>query len=208
MVIIWYGENCFKVQSGSVTLITDPPSKNSGLKQPRFKHDIFLQSLIPVPAAKSEIEEAFSIIGPGEYEIKGMFIRGFPLPHESTSTFLKNIYLINDGELNLCYLGHMSAGSLEPSVVEWLSEVDVLIIPGGGKPFLPQEAAVKLINQIEPSIVIPSSFKVPGLIRKADPVTAFLKEIGSQTKPMDKVTIKKRDLVADETRVVVLETAV
>ena len=207
MVINWYGENCFKLQSGQVTVMTDPPKESSGLRQPRFQYDILVRSLTPVPVT-ANTEDAFAIVGPGEYEVKKMYIRGFALTQESTDKYLKTAYLINDGELTLLYLGHISNNTLEPHILEHLADVDVLIMPGGGAPYIEQDSAVKIANQIQPGFIIPSSFNIPGLERKSDDVKTFLSEFGSQPKPEEKATIKKRDINPDETRVIVLEPSI
>jgi len=40
MVISFYGEGCFKIQSGEAVVLIDPPSPQSGLTAPRFKFDV------------------------------------------------------------------------------------------------------------------------------------------------------------------------
>jgi hypothetical protein len=79
-----------------------------------------------------------------------------------------------------------------------------LIIPGGGKPFIDQSAAAKLIRQIEPKIVIPSFIKTPGLKRTAANESELLKELGQKAEPVEKLSIKKKDL-SDKMSVVVLK---
>ncbi|OHB21396.1 MAG: hypothetical protein A3J67_02610 [Parcubacteria group bacterium RIFCSPHIGHO2_02_FULL_48_10b] len=184
--------------------MTDPPSPSSGIKQPRFRYDILIRTLTAVPVERPREEDAFVIIGPGEYQIQRLIIRGAALESESSNTFLKTIYLIDDGNLRLCLLGHISEKGLGPKLIEFLGEVDAIIVPGGGKPFINQEDAAELINQIEPSIVIPSCFKIPGLKRTSDDAKRFVKEFGSAAAPVEKITIKKKDLDPEETNVILL----
>ncbi|MFA4827569.1 MAG: hypothetical protein WC596_04990, partial [Candidatus Shapirobacteria bacterium] len=81
-----------------------------------------------------------------------------------------------------------------------------LVIPAGGEPFLDQKIAVKLIKQIQPKIVIPTFYKVPGLKRKADDIKKFLEEIDApKVEKIDKLVIKKKDIEEIKpTKVVVL----
>lgn len=85
MIITFYGEGCFKIQSGDITILTDPLDDKTGLTAPRFKSDIILKTLTPLPFPRSSIlNSQFSISGPGEYNIKDVNITGFALPKESS----------------------------------------------------------------------------------------------------------------------------
>ena len=208
MTINWYGEGCFKIQEGGITLLIDPVESSSGLSAPRFKADIIIKTIMPaLLPGKVKPETAADggqvIPGPGEYEIKGASISGWPLLKESSKEFLKSVYRVRFDDLALGFLGNLT-GNHEPEIFEELGDIDILFIPGGGKPFIDQEAAAKLIRQIEPRLVIPSFFHVPGLKRKAETVTDFLKELGHKAEPEEKLTIKKREL-GEKLRVVVLK---
>ncbi|MEK7451393.1 MAG: MBL fold metallo-hydrolase, partial [Patescibacteria group bacterium] len=147
--------------------------------------------------AKNQKTSASQIIGAGEYNISGINIFGFPIPEESNDKILKTVYIVEIEDIRLCFLGHI-AGTLDPIIVEHLGEVNVLFMPAGGQPFIDQKTAVRLVKQIEPKIVIPSFFKIPGLKRKSDDIKVFLEEFNSKKEKsataQDKLTIKKKDL--------------
>ncbi len=199
MVITFYGEGCFKVQSGDLVVLTDPFDKNTGLTPPRFKSDITLKTLTLIPIIDQQIDESIGhpIWGPGEYNIKDVNINGFLLSGESSEKFLKTVYLAEVENIKLCFLGHISEAP-EPAILERLGEIDILFIPAGGAPFINQKSAAKLIKQIQPKIVVPCFFKIPSLKRTADKLETFLDEFnGSKTKEsegQDKLVIKKKDL--------------
>jgi len=199
MVITFYGEGCFKLQSGDFVVLTDPFDSSTGLTPPRFKSNIILKTLTPFPLTNSSISQLTSqlISGPGEYHFKDIVITGFFLGKESSEKFLKTIYVIKIEDITLCFLGHISEMP-EPAILEYLEEIDILFIPAGGPPFVSAEVAVKIIKQIEPKIVIPSFFKVPGLKRIASKPELFLEELNGkksgQAENQDKLTIKKKDL--------------
>ena len=82
MVITYQGGYFFKVQFGDITLAVNPISKDSKLKSSRFGADVALVSanngdMNGVDQVSFGGKEAFSITGPGEYEIKDVFIKGF-----------------------------------------------------------------------------------------------------------------------------------
>ena len=193
MVISWYGEGCFKIQSSETVLTSDPFLASTGLSAPRFKSDIVIKTIAPFPPISGE-EGVFGIGGAGEYNFKDITIRGFALPNESTATFVKTLYLVEAEGIMLCFLGHISE-ALDPTVLEHIDAVDILFIPGGGKPFIDTKIAAKLVKNLEPKIVIPSFFKIPGLKRKSDEVKHFLEELNHKSvDPQEKLTIKKKDV--------------
>lgn len=193
MVISWYGEGCFKIQSSETVVTSDPFDASTGLSAPRFKSDIVVKTIAPFPPINGE-EGAFSIGGAGEYNAKDITIRGFALPNESTATFVKTLYLVEAEGITLCFLGHISH-ALDPAILEHIDAVDVLFVPGGGTPFIDVKTAAKLVKNLEPKIVIPSFFKIPGLKRKSVDVNYFLEELNHKpVDPQEKLTIKKKEV--------------
>jgi len=197
MTITFYGEGCFKLQSGETTILTDPIDSKSGLTAPRFKYDILLKTLMSFPPVIVETKENYEghyIVGAGEYNIKNIDIIGFPVVKESTDKFLKTVYLIKIEGIKICLLGHI-ADMPELEISSHLEEVDILIVPGSGNPFIDQKSLLKLIRQIEPKIVIPCFHKVSGLKRQAGDLKVLIEEFNhKQVEPQEKLTIKKKDL--------------
>lgn len=200
MTISWYGEACFLLESGGVRVLIEPPQKESGLNLPRFKSDIliFINS-------KSEKNDAFIIDSAGEYEIKGVNISGINDP--STSSGQVNIiYTIEIDGIKMTHFGFLKK---EPNneKLELIGNPDIVFMPVGGlkDELLNAEAAMKLINKIEPKIAIPMLYDIKGLKTKRAPLSAFLKESEAKDAPLPKLALKKKDLVEEETKIVILE---
>lgn len=202
MVINWYGEGCFRVQTGGVTLLTDPFDREAGLTPPRFRADIVLRTLSSAGEVKFGSDAAssgFEISGPGEYEAKGIEILGYPLSRGSEGAALRTTYTVAAEGMRIGFLGHLTAAP-DAGEMENLESADILVVPAGGKPYLDQEAAAKLVRQIAPKIVIPSFYKVPGLARRADELKEFLRELAVEGRrgvaggAEEKLTIRKNDL--------------
>lgn len=213
MIITWYGQSCFKIQSGELSLVIDPFSKEIGLTPPRSRTDILLVSHSHFDHANIETipEGYFLIDGPGEYEIKGTAINGFPAFHDSQQgkeLGLTAVYAIEIEGIKICHLGDFGEEKISPELLEKIGEVDILMVPVGGKFTLDAEAAANAVSRIEPKIVIPMHYHIPGLKVKLNGVDEFLKEMGAGKKtPQEKLTIKKKDLEGKETEVVVLKIA-
>ena len=82
MIITYQGGEFFKVQFGNTTLAFNPISKDSKLNSSRFGADIALitmnhQDFNGIEQVSHGDVKPFVISGPGEYETKGVFIKGF-----------------------------------------------------------------------------------------------------------------------------------
>lgn len=206
MVISFYGEHSFKIQSGEFTILTDPVDVSSGLTPPRFKYDILLKTLVAFPPQEVTSDQGVSIYGPGEYNVDDATVLGYLSENEVSDNMLKTVYLVTLEDIKLCFLGHL-ADIPSPSVMEHLEDIDILFIPGGGTPYIDQKKVAKLIKQIQPKIVIPTAFKIPGLKRTSEDLKTFLEELDQKSaESQEKLTIKKKDLsVIKPTQVVVLK---
>jgi L-ascorbate metabolism protein UlaG (beta-lactamase superfamily) len=205
MVISFLGGECFKVSQGDLTLAFNPPAKGSKLAQAKFGADIALVSLDNedfngIDNASFGEREPFVISGAGEYEVKGVAVRGFgaPATYGGKAT-INTIYSVSLEGINLCFLGAQGSGDLPASAKQELDEVDILFVPVGGKDVLDRAAAYKLAVGLEAKAVIPMHYDDASL-------KGFLKEAGAEgTKAIDKLTIKKKDLEGKQGEIVVLQ---
>ena len=118
MVINYLGDGCFKLQSGELSLLVNPANN-------RLKADATLRTLTLTNAEPVSDEITF----PGEYEVKGIEIQGYPLALESTEKFIKTVYLVRWDGIQFLFLGHISK-PLPPELIEEF-EPDILFVPTG-----------------------------------------------------------------------------
>lgn len=204
MHISWLGLSACKFETSGMTVVTDPFSPSVSARPLRAKADIVTVSN-PKSTAHNHVAgilgAPFVIDCPGEFEVKGVYVRGIP-----GDTAERTIFTFDIEGLRLAHVGDMKTPPPN-AVLERLGEVDVLFLPVGGGATLDPEAAMTVVNKIEPRVVVPMYFQVEGLKlrEKLLPVTAFLREMGaSKVEPIDRLSLKKRDLVEDGTKVVVL----
>ena len=206
MIITYYGAEMFKVQFGDITLAFNPISKDSKLKPSRFGADIvFTSAFHPdfdgVDQVTHGDKKPFVISGPGEYEVRGVFIKG--LPSESKyggKDLINTIYTVSLENMNICFLGAINNAELKNETVEALDEVDILFVPIGGEGVLEPAKAYKLAVSLEPKIIIPMHYNEAQL-------KAFLKEAGENPKSELKLTLKKKDLEGKEGDIIVLDSS-
>lgn len=210
MIITYYGKQFFKIQLGDTVLAFNPISKDSKLKAARFGADVVLTSLHHpdfngVESVTYGEKAPFVISGPGEYEIKGIFVKGF----FSESSYQKEhkvntIYLVSLDGMNLCFLGALQSGELDDKTKEALDDIDILFVPVGGEEVLAPDEAHKLATKLAPHVVIPMDY---GEGSEKNALQQFLKEGGvDKVAPVEKLTIKKKDLEDKEGEVIVLKS--
>jgi len=214
MDITYLGHSSFRIRGKSTVVVTDPYSPDVGLKFPKHieadivtvSHDHGDHNCI------SQVEgNPFVIKGPGEYEIKGVGVVGMSVFHDEQKGELRGrntIYRIEIDGISIVHLGDLGH-MLTNDDIEALDGVNVLLVPVGGLHTIDAARASQIVNEIEPSIVIPMHYGRPELNQKIfsqlSPLSAFLKEIGKEDIiPVPKLNISKDKLPA-ETQVVVLE---
>ncbi|MGD0328777.1 MAG: MBL fold metallo-hydrolase [Minisyncoccia bacterium] len=211
MVITHHGGQCFKVTFGDLTLVFDPISKRSTLPAVRFGADIALVSRDhPDMNGVEEItygdKKPFAITGPGEYERQGIVVQGFlskskyGLAKDETEA-INTIYSVELEDMTLVHLGALSDTELSKEARENIGEIDVLFVPIGGNGVLTPVAAHELAVSLEPKILIPMHWSGIGQSKALD---AFLKEAGNGSEKVDKLTLKKKDLIDRDGSILVL----
>lgn len=192
MILNYFGNASFRLQSGDVSILLDPENN-------RLKADIILKTLIPASFnAFAEKADAQIIASPGEYEIKGIEINGFSISGESNEENIKIAYAIYWEEMKFVFLGHL-AGLLDAVLAEEFANPDVLVLPAGGGVVLEPEVAAKISKQLEARIVI------PGFSKDAN---AFLKAMGKKAEAaVDKFVFKQKDIMNEKGKPIILKAA-
>ena len=208
MIITYQGVEFFKVQFGDTILAFNPISKESKHKTTRFFADVALVSanhpdFNGVENLSYNGKDPLVISGPGEYETRGVFIKGFQSKTLYGKTEkINTVYTVVLEGMTLCFLGALSDEKLSPEFMEAIEDIDILFLPVGADGVLDAVKANKIAVSLEPKLIIPMHYGdvgVDGALKK------FLKEAGEEgVKPVDKLTLKKKDLEGKEGEVVVL----
>lgn len=214
MDITYLGHSSFKIKTKTAVVVTDPfPTELLGFKFPKTEANIVTVSHQHEDHNYLGLIEGdpFIISEPGEYEVKGVSVFGYPSFHDQHSgkdRGVNNIFVIEAEGLRICHLGDLGA-AIPTKILEEIGEIDVLMIPVGGKATINSKEAVDLISQMEPFIVLPMHYREEGINEKefGDLATleTFLKEMGAENaEKLDKLSLSK-DKLPEETKVVLLE---
>lgn len=209
MEITWYGLSCFRLtERGLATIVTDPYDHRSiGYEPLKLKADIVTISH-DAPGHNFEAGvkgKSHILTGPGEYEIGGVFITGVQTngSKRASDEPRNTLYVFDFDGLTVAHLGDLRRVPSQTEV-EALGNVQIALVPVGGGGGLPASKAVEVVSMLEPGIVIPMHFNIPGSTIKLGPVSKFLKEMGVssvETQPSLKITSGG---IPDETHVILL----
>jgi L-ascorbate metabolism protein UlaG (beta-lactamase superfamily) len=213
MEITYFGLNAIRIRGRDASILIDPYEPKLGLAPVRLT--------VPIVAFTHDDPTHFSlqglgtdyhlVQGAGEYEIKGIAIHGIQTFHDAEKGKKRGkntVYVVEVDEMRVCHLGHLGHALDEGQLDAVGSKIDVLCVPVGGGTHLSSAQATEVVSEIEPKLVVPISYRLPGLTLLAqdlEPVDKFAKEMGAT----DLTSQPKLQLSAspanEETKLVLLE---
>lgn len=182
--IKWLGQACFRIRNSN-TITTDPHNgEGVGLEAPHSKSDIVTVShghfdhaagvdLVKGPDTEVLKEKR------GELEVKGVKIKGIKSYHDKSKGDERGentIYVIEIDKLRICHLGDLGH-PLSEEKIEEIGKIDILMIPVGGNYTINGREAVKVMENLDPKIVIPMHYKVPGLTVDIEDEKEFIDKV-------------------------------
>ena len=205
--ISWQGHACFRLRSDDVVVLTDPFPLSLGLRpDTRPATVVTVSNSHPNHSNSEEVTgdpRVFS--APGEYEYRGISVRGVMTPQLPETPWEQRsvAYAIEIDRVNICHLGDISA-PLSPVQIDELSPVDVLLVPSGGGCTLEIDQVLRVLQDLDPKIVIPMHYNIPGVDVPLQDVDVFLRRMGlSEVQAQPRLSVTASNLPEDM-RVVVL----
>ncbi len=208
MEIVWYGHSCFRLRTRGAAAVTDPCAKQVGYNIPRLRADMVTVSSEHQDYCNLSLVQGSPVVinGPGEYEVKGIFVTGIAsrMKKKDAQIQRNTIYVFDFDALTVCHLGSIDHVPSQAQI-QALADIDVLLIPVGAATTINANQAAEMIGLIQPKIVIPMHYGTKAINLRLDPLGKFLKEMGlpADTSPRDSLDITHNDLPA-ETQVIVL----
>ena len=167
--IKWNGHSCFSITSENGTrIVTDPFGEGIGYKVQDLhaeivsvSHDHFDHNYLE--AVKSNFT---AIRERGKFKVEGIKINGTKTYHDTESGAQRGentVYTYKVDGVNVCHLGDLGH-ELTNEQVKSIEKVDILMIPVGGLYTIDGATAAKVVNQLNPKVVIPMHYKTEVLI--------------------------------------------
>lgn len=208
MDITWLGHSCFRIKGKEAIVITDPCHPDSGYSLGKLRADIVTVSHSHsdhsyIEAVEGEFKQ---IKGPGEYELKGVFITGIATFHDNSKGSERgknNVFLFEIDGVTLCHLGDIGH-PLSSDIEGELGEIGVLFLPVGGVTTIDGSVAGDIVRNLAPKIVIPMHYKTQALVKDLEPVDKFLKKMGIKEVTSQPKLSVNRSTLPPSTQVVIL----
>jgi L-ascorbate metabolism protein UlaG (beta-lactamase superfamily) len=170
MEVTWYGRSCTRLRGRDAVVVNDPYQSIVGPTGRGISGDIVTfshQDDTPLPKAKgkpsrdgktllpSSLDAAFTLDGPGEYEVKEVLLTGVRTYRDDArgnQRGKQTAFVVELDGVHTIHLGDIGHLLTEEKLGD-IGSVDIACVPVGGA--LSATRAAELVAQLDPRIVIP-----------------------------------------------------
>lgn len=185
MVITYHGDNYFKLQAGTTTVLINPTNQRS------FKGaNLIINTVKPAFVAPPKESEPVWIDHQGEFEIKGVQVRGWSIGYEKNKE--KTVYRLLIDDLTTVILGSLNKPPSE-GFEDYFVGADIVLGPATNS------SVTSWLKNLKPALVIPAF--------NGKELELFLKEFGQKEgEVMEKLVVRKKDVSSGKTKVLCLKS--
>ena len=198
MDITWLGNGCFQLRDNELIAITNPFPSTIGLEIGS------LEASVVTISNNSEQHNSPDLIkgepsvfnSAGEYEYNGIGVQGVMTTLLEGQSFEKrNIaYNILISGIHILHLGDIAA-PLTPAQIDELLPCDILLTPIGSSNTLELDDIMQTIQDLDPNIIIPMQYNVPGSTINDVELEPFLNKLGkNEVTPQNRLTLSKSNV--------------
>lgn len=174
MEITYLGESCVRLRGRETQVLVDPPEGHlPGLSKTSPDLIVRTEGRTDPEALRPGEGRSQQVAGPGEFEVRGVTVHGIDAGGGRT------LVRIEIDDVAVVSLGRLDR-QLTEEEVDALGHVDVLVVPVGGGDALAPLEATRLVNAVEPAIVVPVRYRSPASpgSGELEPVDTFAREMG------------------------------
>lgn len=204
MQIRWFGQSSFLMTSeAGVRILLDPFDRMIRYKMPKpIETDIVAVSHNHGDHNKVHVATGDYLLAnePKEYYRDGVSIKGFKTYHDKVNGKKRGeniIFRFAVDDLNICHcgdLGHL----LDEEHIKDIGNVDILMIPVGGRMVLNGEEGAQVVKQLKSTVTIPMHYRTPALSLPGmllfQKVDKFIEALGQRTTDVRVLDINKSNL--------------
>lgn len=205
--IEYFGHSSFGISdSEGMKIVTDPYDPTVGYTFPSIStkvltvsHDHFDHNYVAALKGYEQLINAAT----GSFTNGDIKIEGFASWHDNEQGKLRGpntIYTYEINKIKICHLGDLGH-QLSKELIKSIGEVDVLMIPVGGSFTIDPDEAIKVINSINPKVVIPMHYLTEAskptfgdYLVPVDDFTSKIKPLGWEVESVDNLSLTKQML--------------
>ncbi len=194
IAVRWWGQSMISIENWwGTTVVIDPYSLEIGYDDPKIDADFVLITHGHFDHINSEMiggdPEVVQGLEDGAVRNFGMAIDGKPdiVRVRTIPSFHDNkqgvdlgknaMFLVETDGVRILHCGDLGQHQLTATQLEQIGEIDVLCVPVGGVYTIDGAQAVKIVEQINPRIVVPIHYKTKPLIIALDTIEPFLEAL-------------------------------
>ncbi len=184
MVLEWFAHSCFYLHNKEgKRLLMDPYYEGTGYTAPSK-----VEVEVVTSSHAHRDHDNFAMLSdngyalfqaPGVYQSNGFTITGIESYHDDKQGTVRGdnvIFVVETDNLRFCHLGDLGH-VLTQEQAQKIGKPDVLMIPVGGHYTIDAKQAVKIVNMLSPTIVLPMHYYVEGCRYPIAPVDEFLQRM-------------------------------
>lgn len=184
--IQWYGHSSFGISDAEgIAIVTDPYAEGIGYTFPKVSTKLLTLSHDHFDHNNTAALEKYSqcIKETGSFNAQDIKVTGIASFHDEEMGAQRGpntIYTYEFNKIRICHLGDLGH-LLNNEQITAIGKVDILMIPVGGLYTIDPQNAAKVIEQLNPKIVIPMHYKTDvlpeefGPVEKIDSFTSIMK---------------------------------
>jgi L-ascorbate metabolism protein UlaG (beta-lactamase superfamily) len=219
MRITWYGHAAFLIETEGRRIILDPfRSPDSGGYEPinepadlvvvsheNDRYHSHLGQIVPPFEVLRALE--FPREGVERLGIRFEAIHVYETPAKKPEDEVTIVHFRAEG-LRVVFLGDLGHGLVEEEIA-LLRHADIVLAATGGAPTIALEELARLLEQIEPRLVLPMHYKTPRINLNIVPLERFLEQVPAidVERPGSCALEVTRETLPSRRRIVVLEHA-
>jgi L-ascorbate metabolism protein UlaG (beta-lactamase superfamily) len=211
MEITWYGRTCIRLRGKDAVVVNDPYQSIVGPTGRGITGDIVTYSHpddSPLPRAKgkqsrdgktflpSSLETAFTLDGPGEYEVKEVLITGVRTYRDDArgeQNGKQLAFVVEIDGIHTIHLGEIGHLLTEEKLAD-IGSVDIACVPVGGS--MSATRTAELVAQLDPRIVVPMPL-CDDEAECAEALAKFYHEMSAEPVVQSKLSVTASSLPAE-----------
>jgi L-ascorbate metabolism protein UlaG (beta-lactamase superfamily) len=215
----WFGQSAFALAGGSKSVFIDPfgDMESARTRGMTWSYPAIADATADLLLVTHEHGDhnAVQVVGGVKQTVRssaGTFdtpigrVVGIASEHDpvaGTQRGANVIYVFETDGIRVCHMGDFGQSRLRAEQVEAIGEIDLLFVPVGGMATIDGRAAAELVEQLDPSWVVPMHFRTPAIsfLETAD---GFLAAVKGEVVALELATFDTADVRPEGGRMIVL----
>jgi L-ascorbate metabolism protein UlaG (beta-lactamase superfamily) len=215
----WYGQSAFALAGGAKSVFIDPfgDMESARARGMTWNYPAITDATADLLLVTHEHGDhnAVQVVGGVKQTVRssaGTFdtpigrVVGIASEHDpvaGTQRGANVIYVFETDGIRVCHMGDFGQSQLRAEQLEAIGDIDLLFVPVGGMATIDGRAAAELVEQLDPSWVVPMHYRTPA-ISFLENAGGFLAAVKGEVVALERPTFDTADVKPEGGRIIVL----